>query len=97
MTEETKMEMISRRKALSLLGLGAASASRYRRRSSRQRPKRKRLPRPPPPEPMGCNGGKSGELIAPSGVRAATSDERVRSPRRSLPSRRNNCPSLFLC
>jgi hypothetical protein len=46
---------------------------------------------------MGCNGGKGGAPIATSDATdaksAATSDERVRNQRRSLPSRRNNRPS----
>ena len=43
---EIETEMVSRRKALSLLGLGRRSVSRYRRRWSRWRPKHRR-PRDP--------------------------------------------------
>ena len=99
MNERIETEMISRRKALSLLELGRHSASPYRRRWSRWRLKPRRPLVPPRrplrrPEHTGCSGGKGGARIAMSDGTAATSDamsgERARNerdrPRRHAPA-----------
>ena len=93
-------EDVSRRKALSLLGLGAVlgftlSAALGEAVGGRltRRPPEPRPPRPVrPPGPTGCNGGKGGAPIVMSDATAAmndaTSGERVRNQKRHrLPER----------
>ena len=102
MKEEAKMEMISRRKALSLLGLGAALGSTLSSALEPLEAEAQEATAPaaaPPPGPTECNADKVGAPIAVSDGRAAmsdaTDDERVKNqPRRSLPEQlpRNSCP-----
>ena len=100
MQQEIKIEMISRRKALSLLGFAAALGFTL---SSALEPLEAEDRRPrPPPRPlrprghMGCNGGKGGEAVGMSDATAvkstATSDERVRNQPR--PACRNSSSAV---
>ena len=101
------MEMISRRKALSLLGLGAALGFTLSSALEPLEAEAQEAPRPPPRPlrprgPMGCNGGKGGAAVGMSDATAAkstaTSDERVRNQqRRRLPEQlqRNSRPSAL--
>ena len=107
MNEGIETEMISRRRALSLLEVGRHWASRYRRRWSRWRPKPRRPPelrRRPlrPPEHTGCSGGRGGAPIgmndAMAAMSGATSDERGRNrrgPRPPQPLQRNRGSICF--
>ena len=108
MNERIKTEMISRRKALSLLGLGAAlgftlSSALEPLEAEAQEAARRPPPRPlRPPEHTGCSGGKGDAPIAMSDATAAmsgaTSDERARNQRRPHPPhqlQRNRGPSAF--
>ena len=107
MNQKIKAEMISRRKALSLLGLGAAlaitlsSALKPSEAEAQEATGTRPRPRPlRPPGPTECNGGKGGAPIAMSDAMAAmsdaTSDERVRNQKRRRPPQRlhrNSGPS----
>ena len=107
MKQKIKTEMISRRKALSLLGFGAAlgftlSSALEPLEAEAQEAAGRRRARCRPPEPMGCNGGKGGAAVAMSDAMAAkstaTSDERVRNQqRRRLPEQlhRSSGPSAL--
>ena len=107
MNERIKTEMISRRKALSLLGLGAALGFTLSAALEPLEAEAQEATGPPPrplrpPEHTGCNGGKGGAPIAMSDGTAAmsdaTSDERVRNQRRPRPPQqlqRNRGPSAF--
>ena len=106
MNERIETEMISRRKALSLLGLGAALGFTLSAALEPLEAEAQEATGPPPrplrpPEHTGCNGGKGGALIAMSDGTAATSDamsgERARNQRRP-PAARSGAiggPSAF--
>ena len=103
MNERIKTEMISRRKALSLLGLGAAFGFTLSSALEPLEAEAQEATGPPlhPLRPQGhteCNGGKGGARIAMSDGTAATSgaisDERVRNQRRPHPPLRRNRRSV---
>ena len=97
MNERIKTEMISRRKAISLLGLGAAlgltlSATFEPLEAEAQEAAGTAARLLRRPEHTGCNGGKGGAPIAMSDAMAAmsgaTSDERARNQKGPRPPQR---------
>ena len=82
MNEKFKTEMVSRRKALSLLGLGAALGFTLSSALEPLEAEAQEATGPPPrplrpPGPTGCNGGKGGEAVAMSDATAARAPPRA--------------------
>ena len=103
MNEKFETEMVSRRKALSLLGLGAAlsftlSSALEPLEAEAQEATATAAAPPAAPGHTGCNGGKGGAPIAASDATAAMSDGTRDAPVNLRPPRRlprNSGPSAL--